>query len=205
MNYTVPSNWLKSVSRNLISQANTMFSTYWGTAPYQEVYKLLSAIGIYGNANYTIGSTSMNNDSIVPTLSHFGFSSQKIDYFNSGNIISELSNNRPVIMVGASSSSAHCWIVDGALCVSHFEGYVDPATGEIIENTILEEYHYTDYNTYLWVNWGAGLPPDKKHYQYWRDSYLYDIPIQVNSNVFAYNANIIYNQYLKMWIGITPQ
>lgn len=170
-------------------------------ASYVEVYKLLHAIGICGHAIYGT-QTTMADIYIAPTLSVFGYSVQNPANFYCPTVINEVSVNRPVIMEGwnASHTVGHYWVVDGAMHVTHFEGFYDPDTGQYLQNTILEEFMFTDYYTYLWVNWGYRYQTQEKRlYSYLRDSDLYNIPLQVNASVFdLYTSNLI------MWTGITP-
>ena len=101
----------------------------------------------------------------------------------------------------------HAWVVDGAMKVMHHEGYYYPGTNILYENTIAEQYNYTDYYTYIWINWGWGRYPEKSQYSFEQVAYLWDIPLQVSTIIFATYANeTTYNFTggLKMWTNVKP-
>ena len=194
---------------NKIDAIKTEYDALWYPAGASEVFKLLSAIGLCGNVQYSSGGSSMYPSQVSPVLSTFDYSSSYYSGFSYSLAANEISHGRPVLMQGTETLTqiGHAWVVDGVMKLMHHEGYYYPGTNILYENTIAEQYNFTDYYTYVWVNWGTGGNPDRNQYSYERVAYLWDIPLQVNAVIFGLNINgnsYTYTTNLMMWTNVKP-
>lgn len=177
-----------------------------------EVSRLLLSIGIQANAQYAMTNsgeeTQINASAVSGTFNHFGYNCNQQSSYSLNLIKSQLLQNRPVLMRGQTtpttgqSAIGHEWVVDGILETHHCEGYVDH-NGNPIQNTILEEFYYEENRTYLWLNMGQGNDSIKTTTSYEKISYLYNIPLQVYSDIFS-DGTYVYNQAIQTWYNIYP-
>jgi hypothetical protein len=190
---------------NKIGAINTEYDAFWYPAGANEVFKLLSAIGLCGNVQYTPGGSGMYPSQVSPVLTTFGYSSSYHSGFSYSLAANEIIYGRPVLMQGSdpSKQTAHAWVVDGVMQLMHHEGYYYPGTDILYENTISEQYNYTDYYTYVWINWGGGGSPARRQYSYQRVAYLWDIPLQVSTVIFGVSIYSFTNN-LMMWTNVKP-
>ena len=194
---------------NKIGAINTEYDAFWYPAGASEVFNLLSAIGLCGNVQYNQYVSEMNYTNVATVLTTFGYTSSLYNGFSYSLLLNEVSLNRPVLMRGYDTinQKGHAWVVDGAMRLMHHEGYYYPGTDILYENTISEQYNYTDYYTYIWINWGWGENPARSQYSYEHVAYLWDIPLQVSTVIFGATIDdtiYTFTNDLKMWTNVKP-
>lgn len=168
-----------------------------------EVSDLLLSIGIKIGATYGVGGTSAYPTDAPPTFRHLGYSCSSLNDYNSSSVFSELSSKRPVFMGGyTSENKGHAWVATRYNKVEYdYKTY--NSQGELMENTILELFNYTDVYEYLYVNWGWGDSSSRLSYSYRRAADLYNTSLTVYSNIFKYGS-YNFSTNVKIITGIQP-
>lgn len=113
----------------------------------------------------------------------------------------QVASGCPVYMRGQNDTSGHAWVVDGFMAVkTEYRLYDDE--GNLVQNTVLNDYNYDEYSEYFLLNLGWG-----KNYMYERSVYYeyssdMNRRVWTNSNIFDFssyeNPNHNYNEKVMM-------
>lgn len=105
-----------------------------------------------GQPTYNCGGTGVNVYADMGNVlkTQFGYSSASWGNYDYNTVISNLNNNRPVILAGSSSTVGHMWVCDGYKQISY---YYEDCTGV----TMAPLFH---------MNWGWGDSPLNGYYSY---------------------------------------
>ena len=199
---------------NLVTDLNTAKTYKNGNQePLWALSDLLLTIGDVGKAKYTPSITTMANSNIGKVLSTFGYSYSysSVSDKNVSSIGNEILYNHPVIMAGkqAEKEIGHAWVVDGLIRTRLINGWINPETGEMMENTYALENCYTEYNNYFLINWGWANNPihnsdhSSDSYYFEHEADLWTPYVSVNSAVFNV-SEYSYDTSLAMWYMIRP-
>ncbi len=124
--------------------------------------------------------------------------------FDESLVKGQVASGNPIYMRGQNSVSGHAWVVDGFMAVkTEYRLYDDE--GNLVPNTVLNDYNYDTYSEYFLLNlgWGQnGLYEKSIRYEYscdayhrvWTYSKIFDFSSYSNPN-HDYNDKImlIYN------------
>ena len=175
----------------------------------KDVSSLLLAIGLQADATYVLDTSSdgtyVHESQVKPTFEHFGYTCSTLSSYDYSTVKSELFASRPVYMQGINENNdGHAWVAVRCYKVEYDYKSYDSETGEQIENTILEQFNYTDTKEYLCVNWGWGNVSNQLTYssQYYAD--LYGNDFNVYSNIFKTVDKGNFSTNVKMITDIQP-
>lgn len=182
-----------------------LISYNWGNNSYQtwatnEISKLLYLIGTDMNINYPF-SYGTNFLGAVSEFNRLGYSYRTRNGYDKNIIQAQIALGNPVYMRGDNSINAgHAWVADGYMKVrTMYRAYDD--NGNLIENTVLNDYNYD--NVYEYIHLNLGWQSNPQHYAITSFEYSSNIDhrIWVYSDIFNFvqgNPEHSYNNQIKM-------
>lgn len=168
--------------------------------------RMLYLLGLDMGLNYPSYSSAIYPQAVAE-FRLLGYLFSEHAGFDVNIVKNQISQQKPVFISGDNGNEGHAWIADGFMRVKT-EYRVYDENGNLVENTVLNDYNYDNTNDYIHLNpgWGANyLTYKNSRFEY--ESNI-DHRIWVYSNIFNFvpgNSSYSFNNNVRLIYNFSHQ